>query len=376
MISRRTGIGLLVVAGVVLSIGAIWWMTYSQNLPPGRFREIGRISAGTAGVLGVDDQSGLVYVASGDEPSRITIIDGDQERLVASTTSGYAQQIAVDSVHHWAYVLNYATNDVTVVGADGSAVSLPIGGDDAADIAIDEVKGLAYVVSPWAKATGRTVIEGRVTVFQGPQIVDEWVFPDLQLYRVAFDPIGRLLYLSDIWGTIIVIQDATEIARFNLTTAPPGTEGVISLVTNTSTGDVYGLTYGGVVQIRNGSRVQEYAPHRLDEVPYRWLIVHPSSNELLLAAGNSVVVLREMQAVARIVVGISPRRLAVDDETGQVFVADYAGQSLSIIEDDAVTQSIPLEALPYSIVYNPTHDLLYVFEEETRQVAIYGRGDE
>jgi YVTN family beta-propeller protein len=99
------------------------------------------------------------------------------------------------------------------------------------------------------------------------------------------------------------------------------------------------------------------------------LIILPAA---LLLSGPAPELYAEPQVIATIPVGHHPLGVGVNPITNRIYVANYGGDSVSVIDGAAntVSSTVPVGAFPWGVGVNPTTNRIYVANSWTYTVSV------
>jgi YVTN family beta-propeller protein len=276
--------------------------------------------------------------------------------------------IAVDPVSHNVFVANYGGDSVTVIdGVSRTAIAtvpMPTGGSAAFPIAavVDALSGKVYV---------GTFYSNRVSVIEGSDlsIVATIAMPYSHASGVralAIDPSGATpkVYAA-IFGksTVTVIDGSTDTIIKNITVG--SAPRALAVFGSGSRRRVYVANrYSDNVSVIDGATDSVVAtvptgiaPKVIAVDPDRGFVyvTSPTSDNVTVIDDNDV-------ATATIAVGDNPIGVAVDSVGRRVFVANYYGNSVSVIDADtlSVVATVPTGAQPYSVAVDQSSRKAYV----------------
>jgi len=280
-----------------------------------------RVAAVTAGVdpvgIAVDESTNTVYAVNAS--GTVAAIDG--RRCDAANTSGCRaapvlvrvgsdpQFVAVDQRTHTVYVANTSSNTLSVIGGARVRATVRVGPLPFA-VAVNEATDTVYVTDLGAATV--SVIDGRTCnarVTRGcgrrPATVDVGTTPG----GIAIDPRTDTIYVTgETSGDVSVIDGRTcnGSATAGCRRAPARVAagaGARGVAVDSRTDTVYvANTAADTVSVIDGSRCN--------------------------AADTSGCA----QRAAAAPVGVSPRRVAVDEETGTVYVTNAGSNTVTVLD--------------------------------------------
>ncbi|MFI5414640.1 MAG: hypothetical protein ACHQ16_03120, partial [Candidatus Lutacidiplasmatales archaeon] len=284
----------------------------------------GSISTGGSpyGIL-FDPANGDLYVSNygGDN---ITVISGATNRTVANIHAGTSPgAMALDSAHHELFVANYFSNNVTVVNTTSNLAAATIAvGTNPIAVVVNTVSGLVDVVNVNG-AQGNVSVLNPVTNTLGATVRVGSV-PEAAAFDAARD---RLYVANGASNNVSVVDDSNGSVDAAIATGHGA--GPNSIVYDAMSGDLY-VACAGSQNIT---------------------VINPATN----------------RSVANLSTGtLLPASAIVDLATNEVYVVD--GQTTSTEANVTVVSgatnravaSVPLEAYPTSIAYDPVDGQVYV----------------
>jgi YVTN family beta-propeller protein len=290
------------------------------------------MSAGCCGSnIAYDATNGYVYVAN-QGSSNVSVINGTS-LLTTVAVGDYPVAVAYDSGNGYIYVVNQFSANVTVL--QGSSVIGWVGVGGSPNTAIyDPGNGDVYV------ANGQN---DNVTVINGLGVVGNvatGVTPD----AFAYDSTNGYVYVgasgngATIGNTVTVVQDATSIANVTVGNGPD------ALAFDSANGYVY---------VANGGTTGTPSP----------------SNNLSVINGVSVV--------ATLPMGITPggyygSGIAYSGSTQDVYVANYQSSNVSLVAGTSVVGSATVGLAPFGVVVDNGTGDVYVTNSLGTTVSVLG----
>ena len=326
--------------------------------------------------VAVNPRTGYVYITN--EYGDYVFVLSELEQIAALRTGGEkADALAVDEERGWVYVVNKGSDSVTVIRGTEVITTVEAAGREPFDVAVEPREGWAYVVSGYSKLPPRgerPAVEGNVTVISGTRIIGVVSLGQVVAKHVVVDPTSGYVYVGGFTGNItdgfsgevIVIQGMEEIARF---------EAGVSINTmdvNPRTGDVY--VTGSDLKLYQFRRAELIATTQVAEGNGSILnmCVNPITGDVYLVnKGLEVIVVRDMEVVGRISGGRSLLRMAVDP-AGNVYVADFRTNLVTVIHNTEVITTFDVGWYPYGIGVNPANGWIYVSNTNDDTVTILG----
>ncbi len=326
--------------------------------------------AGNPSVVTTNIHTGYTYVLCGFQ--HIAVFQKEQLLdLIPLESQDTPYDLTVDKEHNRLYVLNRYDDGVIVVQETQKVVTLSLAGRKPKDIAIAS-NGYVYVVSGHSKisADQGSIVEGNVTIISGTQVSGVIPLGRTIPTQVVADPLHNAVYVGGMDEKVVVIEDLQITARI------PITASVKVMDVNPQTGDIYILdTHGYLYQVQQQEIVATLWVAKEYSVPQN-MQVHPTTGDVYLVnTGGEVLVTRDMQIVAQIPLESGALKMDIDPLTGNVYVANYRKDNVSVIYDTKVITTIQVGWYPYGIGVNPTNGWVYVSNTNDSTVTILGYPD-
>ncbi|HEX4020256.1 MAG TPA: MBG domain-containing protein [Acidobacteriaceae bacterium] len=324
------------------------------------------------------------------------------------------QGVAVDPVTNNIFVVNQASNTVTVLnGATGAAIGTPISvGAAPVAVALNPATGMVYVANSGSGSTSVSIInENNLTATSGsisvgvPQnaiAVDAASNTIVAISTangtaftmsgnsgslsgtatvgtspkaVAVNPVTHTAYVSNYGsGTVSVINET------NPTTAgsvPVGSDP-LGVAINTVTNTIYVANSGGTtVSVIDGGSNSVVASPNVGTSPGS-IAANPVTNTIYVAnsgsANVSVINGANNTVAATPAVGTNPYAVAVDSLTNEIFVLNQgvAGGSVSVVDgsSNSVVTTSPVGTTPVALALNPATNHAYIANSGSSSVSI------
>jgi len=329
---RRRAAAALAMLAVPLAVTALTAIP-AAAATTGTYRTEGSVTVGWKPVaVAVDSSTHTAYVAN-ENDGTVSVLSSSY----APATIGVGKfpvSVAVDPSTHTAYVvgndgtgnwgflqvINEATNTVTATIRDNIATA----------VAVDPSTHTAYVANGWDDTV--SVINKINGAYQVTATVNVGSSAD----AVAVDPSTDTVYVAHKYASFVtVINGATNTITFFITHGPSGggVSGPDAMAVDPSTDNVYVANWGGGVSVINGTACAAADPRAA-------------------ACGDT----------ATIGVGSGPDGVAVDPSTGNVYVANYFDNTVSVIDEatNAVTTTIGVGTWPEAVGVDPSTHIAYV----------------
>ncbi len=297
-----------------------------------------------------------------------------------SNTPGNGNGVAVNPVTNLIYVSNY--NDQTVSVIDGTqntiTATIPVPGYPAG-IGVNSATDTIYV------ALGAQTGVGSLAVINGAtNSVTTTVPVDQAPFAVAVNPTTNMIYVTNNFGavggnnndgTVSVINGSsnTLATTFHVGVNPSGV--AIDPATNYLYLTIYNFDGSGSgstsVEVLDGTAGTVLGSVAPSAPP--WLIdINPTTHRAYVTesgpfGGNNVDVIDITTAsspalVAAVPVGNDPYGVAVDATDNLVYVSNYSGNTVSVIDglSNTVRQTIAVGSNPQGVAFNPASASAYV----------------
>ena len=298
-----------------------------------------------------------------------------------SNTPGNGNGVAVNPMTNMIYVSNY--NDQTVSVIDGTqntiTATIPVPGYPAG-IGVNSSSNTVYV------ALGAQTGVGSLAVINGSTNSVTTTIPvDQAPFAVAVNPTTNMIYVTNNFGavggqnnddgTVSVINGSTNAlaATFHVGANPSGV--AIDPATNYLYVTIYNFDGSGpgptAVKVLDGTAGNQLGIMTPSAPP--WLIdINPTTHRAYVTesgpfGGNNVDVIDITTAssptlVATVPVGTDPYGVAVDATDNLVYVSNYGGNTVSVIDglSNTVRQTIPVGSNPQGVAFNPAATSAYI----------------
>ncbi|MFQ5854965.1 MAG: YncE family protein [Anaerolineae bacterium] len=276
----------------------------------------------TPRAVAADPLSGWVYVA---QDTALTIV---QDTRIAATLPITAHDIALDPVRGLAYV---ASDGVAVISGTQVLGMIDLG-TPPRGVAVNRATGLAY-----AAAGGH--VDGFVAVISGTErigIVSTGDAPG----KLAVDPVrDRVFVLHPGQGRLSIIEGMQRRLPSIFLPRP-----ALDAAVNPLTGDVYVATRGPLVLLQglDGGMTDLGLEALAVAIDIKRGVAYATTRD------GSVAVLDGAKVLTMLPAGHRPVDLAVDSETGRVYVANFGSDTITVIEPTVIEpQGAPNVYLPF-----------------------------
>jgi YVTN family beta-propeller protein len=306
--------------------------------------------SGTPGPLAYAPETGDLYVVDA-KSNNVTVVNG--ENVLGTVSVGASPAgIVYDPSDGYAYVSNSGGGSVTVL--NGTSVvgtvrvqSGPLGG------AYDGADGYVYVPNYGS---------GTVSVINGTHVV-----ATLRVRGApgppAYDPMHQQVYVPDLGDAYVSILSGTESVA-NVSVSYPYYTSTTGVVYDPVDGKVYvAMYYYGFYGLLNwiDNRTAGAAPLYWGG-PELSLAVDDGTGDLYVADqyNGEVGVFDGLASLGAVVVGTSPTQIADDPANGMVYVADSGSANVSVIDGTSLAGTIPVGKSPNAVVYAPGSGMMLV----------------
>lgn len=327
------------------------------------------------GLVAINPRTGYAYVAGYEY---VTIVK--ETEIVGKILTGgkNPSSIAVDEASDRVYVVNWSSDNVTVIQGTEQAGVAPTIGRLPASVTIEPQSQFAYVVSGQRQVPlGEDPVEGNILILSGTKVIDNLKLGRASLTHVVADPVGGYVYVGSARGVVVVIKQLKEVARYIVGQTPDNPPlPVESMDVNPRTGEVYVLTSIDVSRFKDGRLLDSIKWGRAK--PWSKLRVHPITGDVYVTwgsqaqSGGRVLVLREMKEIENIAVGGGAAAMAIDPLTGNVYVASFEEDTVTVINGTKALATIKVGWYPYGIGVNPVNGWVYVSNINDGTVTVLG----
>jgi len=331
--------------------------------------------------VGVNPRTGYVYITN-EYGDYVFVLSGLEQVAALRTGGEEADALAVDEERGWVYVVNRGSDSVTVIRGTEVITTVEVAGREPFDVMVEPRRGWAYVVSgysKWPPRGERPVVEGNLTVLSGAQTIGVVPLGDVLAKHAVVDPLSGYVYVGGgvgnvtvgISGEVVVVEGMDVMARYALE-AP-----VLAMDVDPRTGDVYILdANGNLLRARDAEIVQQVDLWKEGPSP-RNMRGHPVTGEVYIVYGGSwMLVVRDMEVIGDLEVGWGALKMVIDPLTGNVYVANFRDDTVTVIHGTKVLATIDVGWYPYGIGVNPANGWVYVSNTNGDSVTVLGFREE
>ena len=358
----------LLISSIFIVLASLWgasrWLEQEPVIIP-ELVEVVDVKAPGPWETFVNPKTGLAYVNGG---GTISVL---QEREEIATLEIWIvdviQDMAIDEENGWVYGAN-ETFGVTVIS--GTQVIETINADEYATyfkhVEVEPTRDWAYAASGHKFDILKNFYDevyGLVTVVKGPDLIGTIPLGHVIPTAMAVDGKG-LVYVGDAGGDIIVLDGLEEVTRYKTG------KRIEALDVNPLTGDVYALNNEDkLYRFNAGEQTGELS----FEVPIIFnLKVNPRTGDVYVLSGlQSLAVVRDMEVIARLPLNRSPRKMAADPVTGNIYIADFRDNSVAVIRGTEVITTYQVGWYPFGLGVDPRNGRLYVSNTNEGTVSIF-----
>ena len=319
-------------------------------------------------IVKVNPATGYVYV--GCDEGTVAVISGTQ--LIATLATGSRESVTIMQVNPatgYTYVGSKNAHQVTVISATQVITTANVDGDLKA-IAVNPSVDRVYIASQFPTD---------VTIWSGTHIIGHVPRP-AHPAQVAVHPLSGLAYVANSGSDSVSILSGTKL----ITTVTVG-DYPYPISINPKTGYVYveyqagSLDRGNVayhVAVLSSTQKIATLPAGTrprtggDPVP---IGVNPNAGYIYVVNDgfdNSVIVLTGTQVLTTLPVGGNPNGIAVDSNTGYVYVNNLLSNTVTIIKGAQVVGAVTVGSSPESIGLNPATHFAYVANTWSNSITI------
>lgn len=360
------------IACLCFGLSLIWLLT-SCRTEAKQSEQMGRIpeiiatvpfEVGGPGTVAVNPQTGYVYILN--PANHVGVFQGIEQ--VASLEIGRRPSaVAIDENGGWVYVVSEYGDSVAAIRETELMATLPTAGRRPLDVAIEQESGWAYVVSGYEPVEGSTAVEGNVTVIHGTEIIGTILLGRVLATRTIVNSNGYV-YVGAVGGEIVIIKDLQEIARYEATSR------IEAMVANAQTGDVYVLD-GQWLYRFSDDQLMDTARIGFGNDYLRNMKVHPLTGDLYIVnwgEQTEALVVRDFQVIGRAPVGPGGLKMTIDPLTGNVYVADFWSDMVTVINGTEIVATFEVGWYPYGIGVNPANGWVYVSNTNDHTITVLG----
>lgn len=329
-----------------------WWGTRSVLVA------IVLIAGGLAGTLPLASTIGVhsggrtipgSSVGASIEPSKsvskaiLTSIH-DPERTSSIPVGSEPAGAVWDNVNGYIYILNYGSDNVSVIDGTTVVTSIPVGSQPDAAV-VDADNGYVYVLNHNS---------GSVSVIDGTSVVTT-IPVGIEPYAAAFDPANGYVYVAN-WGTgnVSVIDGTTSVASIRVGEAPS------SATVDPDNGYVYVANWNSDnVSVIDGTTIVASIP--IGEMPFGAVFAADTGYVYFANEGSdNVSVVDGLSVIGSIPVGSEPLGGVFDSNNGDAYFYNWLSTNVSVIHGTSFVRSITVGAGPDGAAFDSDNGYVYV----------------
>ncbi|HSH03544.1 MAG TPA: hypothetical protein VLL52_13565 [Anaerolineae bacterium] len=329
------------------------------------------------------DSDGLLYAAHAS--SGITLIDGLKYQHSIDTQSFQGSILAFSEKTKQLFVAEKASNEISIISAGQLQQTLMISPTETGfilDIAINPTNGWLYVITNGRRAEDGSNYPSRITIFDAELNLLDYIEEEHTGFTdIVIDPINNYIYISKIYITpesnvlesVYILQGLQKTNEFPL-------EGLDLLVLNPQNGDLFALgcdieeydltlfRQGELItQLDNISEICNGLTMQIHPISGDLYIIYPFSHLIVVGTNNDNLIIKET-----IFVGDGGAKMAIDPQNGNVYVANFADNTVSVIQGLQNVATIDVGWYPYGINVHPTNGYVYVSNTNDKTITVLG----
>lgn len=314
----------------------------------------------------VNTRTGYTYIAG---RSQVTILKGTERVREVETGGEGASSMAVDETNNYVYVVNRDSDSVTVIRGIERIGVISTVGKGPTGVTVEPHSGYAYVVSGYRGGPGRGDLEGNILLLKGTQAIENIKLGSVVPTQIVADPVGGYVYAAGL-RDVVILKGSQEITRRRI-------GALIAMAVNPTTGEVFILADLILHRFKQGNLI-DTVPLKGNQLPIWQIAVHPTSGDIYIPYGGStrgvshVLILRAMSGIGDIEVGDGPAALTIDPVTGNVYVASYEADTVTVINGTRKLATIKAGWYPLGIGVNPADGVVYVANIADGTITILG----
>ena len=280
--------------------------------------------------------------------------------------------VVYDSANGYVYVADGGENNVTILSGTQVIAKVP---------AVNSPWGLAYdsqdqevYATNWGNGGGAwvvTVINGTHTV---ANISDG--FTNAAPMGVAYDSTNGTVWVAndDAKGLGVTVVHGLKTV-WNLTN-PPSASGIVFDPFDNYVYTSDRSSSWGRVDVMNASGTFDTVGTGGSTQPY-WDIYDPYRHQVYVSeyGGNALMVMNGTKITGNITGVTSPMGVAVDPHSGLLYVTQYGQASVNVINGTQSVGTIPVGTNPIDAAYDPANGCVYVTDRGSNNVSIINTGE-
>ncbi|MBS1801429.1 MAG: YncE family protein [Acidobacteria bacterium] len=255
------------------------------------------------------------------------------------------------------YIVDPVRDSVAMIPRSGSPQTIKVGTRPDA-IAVNNLTQMVYVVNPGSKSV--SVIDG------AKDEVVATIDTGARSYALAVDESVNKVYVANTFSTMLTVIDGATNTASNIKTGSAD-----AVLVDQDRKRVYVLTY-------ESETFTELDPvsGAISKVPAGALHLwgHARQGKKLYIAhiqdSDIAAIDLETHAVRNIHTGAMPCALALDADSGQIYVANYADGTVTVLKNELPVATIKVAAHPQALTLDAAKGLLYVASPQENLVTV------
>jgi YVTN family beta-propeller protein len=313
-------------------------------------------------------RTGYTYVV---HSGAVSILKGTSPIVLKKPAGGDGPaRLALDEIEGWVYITSQYNDTVAVLRGMEVITTIQTFGHGPRDITTEPHTHVAYVVSGHNK---NKEVEGNILLLKGTQIIGNLNLGRVLLTHVVADPVSGYVYAGDVGGEIIAVKNMQVLMRHQLPKVRGISPGILDMAADPRNGDVYVLDgFYNLTRFRAGQMVDALKIQSRTQV----MQVHPHTGDVYITRGGDlygdVLIVRDMKELAHVPAGGGPAHIAIDPKTGNVYVANFRENTVTVIHGTEVLATIKVGRYPYGLSVNPANGWVYVSNDNDGTMSVLG----
>jgi 40-residue YVTN family beta-propeller repeat len=260
--------------------------------------------------------------------------------------------VAVDESTHDVFAPNYDGDTVSIV--NGTTVTSVAVGSNPLAVALNQTTDTAYVLNQGAPGSPT------VSVIRGGVVTDT-VPVGTNPADLAVDQSDGTIYVANYGANSVTIIDATTLA----TTTLPVAGNPYSIAVDSTTHTAYVATQSNTTAVISSGAI-------VRTVPGGYAVAFNEFNGMAYTVDTlaATVYAIDGASVTAVAVGQTPHKIAINQTTGTVYVANFNGNSVTAIDGTTVSGTIGLGSAPYEIAANSGSNAVFVSLRTQSRLAV------
>ena len=255
------------------------------------------------------------------------------------------------------YIVDPAHDSVAVIPRSGNPLTIKVGSKPDA-VAVNNRTGMVYVVNPGSRNV--SVIDA------AKDEVVATIDTGARSYAIAIDELVNRIYVTNTFSTVLtVIDGATNTAS----TIKTGSADAVLVAADRKR--IYLLSYESdtITELDPASGV-------LSKIPagamHQWGVARAGKTLYVTHIQDSDLAAMDLdtRAVRKIPTGAMPCALALDKNTHQVYVANYADGTVTVLNEEVPVSTIKVAPHPQALTLDSEKGLLYVASPQDNLITV------